>query len=104
MAALEAAEGIRGAGRQLQGLRGSFDEFNLDLELLHDGAALPVNASQAAPPNGVKLDDLLEADDAAMEAAMASLSVRLLRHIADKVSAREGAQGQPSVLLLHFAH
>ena len=108
MAALEAAEGIRAAGRQLQGLRGSFDEFNLDLELLHDGAALPVNTSQTVPPNGLangaQLDELLDADDAVMEAAMASLSVRLLRHIADKVSAREGTQGQPSVLLLHFAH
>ena len=101
LAAMEGAEGIQAAGRKLTGIRGSFDEFNLDLELLHTGAALPLTAGAASvlPAHG-----LLDVDDAAFEAALSQVSSQLLRHIADRVSTYDGQAGQPSALQLHFAH
>ena len=101
LAAMEGAEGIQAAGRKLTGIRGSFDEFNLDLELLHTGAALPLTAGTASvlPAHG-----LLDVDDAAFEAALSQVSSQLLRHIADRVSTYDGQAGQPSALQLHFAH
>ena len=101
LAAMEGAEGIQASGRKLTGIRGSFDEFNLDLELLHTGAALPLTAGTASvlPAHG-----LLDVDDAAFEAALSQVSSQLLRHIADRVSTYDGQAGQPSALQLHFAH
>ena len=101
LAAMEGAEGIQAAGRQVTGIRGSFDEFNLDLELLHTGAALPLTAGAAST---LPAHELLDADDAAFEAALSQVSSQLLRHIADRVSAYDGQAGQPSALQLHFAH
>src|SRR3546814_1767199 len=45
-AVLEAAEAIQatGASRRLLEVRGSFDEFNLDIELLHDGPPLKLQS------------------------------------------------------------
>ena len=102
LAALEAAEAITAAGdsRQLTGIRGSFDEFNLDLELLHSGAPLAMGASAAAPTEAIA--DLLDGDDSAIDAALAQLSGRMLRQLADRVTTTESA-GQ-SVLRLHFEH
>lgn len=104
MAALEGAEGIHAAGRQLTGMRGSFDEFNLDLELLHTGAALPMAAKAAKTTKALQAHDLLDADDEAFETALSQVSSQLLRHIADRVSTYDGQAGQPSALQLHFDH
>ncbi len=99
LAAVEAAEAIAGGGRHVTGIRGSFDEFNLDLELLHSGAPLPLAGAQAAPPVAA---DLLEGDDGALDAALAQVSGRLLHHLADRVGSGE-TDGQ-SWLRLHFQH
>ncbi len=101
LAALEAAEAIAAAGdgRRVSGIRGSFDEFNLDLELLHSGAPLALGPTAAAAPVAASL---LDGDDSAIDAALAQMSSRLLRHLADRVSS--GESGGQSVLRLHFEH
>ena len=101
LAALEAAEAIAAAGdgRRLTAIRGSFDEFNLDLELLHSGAPLPLSPARSAAPAAATL---LDGDDSDIDAALAQVSSRLLRHLADRVSSSEG--GGQSVLRLHFEH
>lgn len=104
LAALEGAEGIQAAGRQVTAIRGSFDEFNLDLELLHTGSALPLTKAGAGAASALPAHDLLDADDDAFEAALSQVSSQLLRHIADRVSTYDGQAGQPSGLQLHFAH
>lgn len=104
IAALEAAEAVAAQGRRLTGLRGSFDEFNLDLELLHTGAPLALSAGPAAPASAA----LLDGDDSAIDAALANVSGLLLRHLADRVSTSENAGssggGGEAVLRLHFEH
>lgn len=102
LAALEAAEAIAaaGGGRRLTGIRGSFDEFNLDLELLHSGAPLPLGAAGAAPAAAIA--NLLDGGDSDIDAALAQVSGRMLRHLADRVGTAESA-GR-SVLRLHFEH
>ena len=106
LAALEAAEAITasaGGPRQVTGIRGSFDEFNLDLELLHSGAPLPLPAGTPGTPAPASL---LDGDDSAIDAALAQMSGLLLRHLADRVSAStgSGADAGQSVLRLHFEH
>lgn len=98
MAALEAAEAVAAQGRQLTGMRGSFDEFNLDLELLHTGAPLTLLAPSAIPASQA----LLDSDDSALDAALANVSGLLLRHLADRVTAAEN--NGKAVLRLHFEH
>lgn len=100
LAALEAAEAIAsaGEGRHVTALRGHFDEFNLDLDLLHTGAPLEL-AVGAVPRTAALLDG---DDDNAIDAALAQMSGLLLRHLADRVSTGESA-GQ-AVLRLHFEH
>ncbi|MCZ8077304.1 MAG: hypothetical protein O9341_24555, partial [Paucibacter sp.] len=121
LAALEASEAIQAAGGgRLLVIRGSFDEFNFDLELLHEGEPLRVGAAAepgdgsagaaAVPPD---LDSLMnidstDADDAAemerqLDAAMARVSGVLIRHLADKLSSASLGTGQ-AVLRLHFDH
>lgn len=100
LAALEAAEAVdqAGGGRRVTAIRGRFDEFNLDLELLHTGAPLPLgDGTTPAAWSG-----LLESDDTTLDAALAQVSVALLLNLADRVSASE-SEGQ-SVLRLHFEH
>lgn len=101
LAALEAAEALATAPgqRELVGLRGHFDEFHLDLELLHTGAPLPVGAAGAVQPVSASLLD--EGDDA-LEAALAQASGRLLQHLADRVASGESA-GR-AWLRLNFEH
>ncbi|MFW7342222.1 solute carrier family 23 protein [Pollutimonas sp. H1-120] len=102
-AALEAAEAIQAAGgnRRLREIRGSFDEFNLDIELLHDGP--PLNL-QAKP--GASTANLLDVDDdafhAALDDALASVSHVLLKRLADRLTT--GTRGECSFLRLHFDH
>ena len=101
LAALEAAEAIAAAPgqRELVGLRGHFDEFHLDLELLHTGAPLPTGAAGAAQPVS---PSLLDESDEALDAALAQMSGRLLQHLADRVGSGEAA-GR-AWLRLHFQH
>lgn len=100
-AAIEAVEAIHSAGqRKAMEIRGRFDEFNLDIEILHQGPPLALEAAAKAAPN------LLEVDDAAFEAnlerAMSQVSHNLLQRLADRVHADE-RHGQSS-LRLHFDH
>lgn len=101
-AGLEAAEAIQAAGgRRLRGIRGSFDEFNLDIELLYDGPPLVLNAEQAAAQA-----DLLDMDDesfqAALEHALSGVSHVLLKRLADRLTS--GQRGDQSYIRLHFDH
>ncbi|MBV6304866.1 purine/pyrimidine permease [Candidimonas humi] len=102
-AALEASEAIAaaGQGRRVTGVRGSFDEFNLNIELLHSGAALAIAADQK------KLEEnVLEADDdtfhAALETALFNVSHVLLTRLADRLGS--GSRSKYSYLRLHFNH
>lgn len=101
LAVLEAIEAIAasGEGRRALWLRGHFDEYNVDFEIVHSGPPLPLNAGAAPVLTGTLLDD--EHDDA-LEQALAHASGSLLRHLADKV--RTEAQPGQSVLRLHFEH
>ena len=101
-AALEAAEaiGAAGQGRGVTSIRGSFDEFNLDLELLHSGPRLNLAASGAAPADLLDGDD--EAFERALDAAMSGVSAVLLQRLADRLSTGE-RDGQ-AFLRLHFDH
>lgn len=125
LAALEASEAIQAAGGgRLLVIRGSFDEFNFDLELLHEGEPLQLGASAAGSGDGsagaaaaveapLDLDALMnidstDADNAAemerqLDAAMARVSGVLIRHLADKLSSASLGSGQ-AVLRLHFDH
>lgn len=100
-AALEAAEALHASGkRRITEIRGRFDEFNLDIELLHEGPPLALEAPSTPTAN------LLDADDAAFEAAlertMAQVSHTLVQRLADRVHADQ-RNGQSS-LRLHFEH
>lgn len=101
-AALEAAEAIQSADdRQLVEIRGSFDEFNLDIELLHRGPPLILDASRAASdPNLLDIED--EAFNAALDQALAGVSHTLLKRLTDKLSS--GIRGEYSYVRLHFDH
>lgn len=102
MAALEAAEALQAsADRQLQSIQGSFDEFNLDLELTHSGAPLQLGKQNA--PNHASLLDFDDADfEEALNRAMAGLPSVLLARMADRVST--GTNGKNAYLRLHFDH
>lgn len=100
-AAIEAAEALHaGGGRRVIEIRGRFDEFNLDIEILHQGPPLSLEAP------GKPAADLLDADDAAFEAAlektMSRVSHTLMQRLADRVHADQ-RHGQSS-LRLHFDH
>lgn len=101
-AALEAVELIHagGAARRVTEIRGRFDEFNLDIELLHDGPPLTLESSQRPTA------DLLDTDDETFEAAltqtMAQVSQTLMQRLADRVHAEQ--RGSHSSLRLHFDH
>ncbi|MCX2863476.1 hypothetical protein OOZ63_16720 [Paucibacter sp. PLA-PC-4] len=100
LAALEAAEALAAAGRGRPcSLRGDFDEFNLDIELLHEGPALPLSAGQAPDIDAWLNGD----DDSALDVAMQRVSSVLLRHLADRVESRDIGGGH-AVLRLHFDH
>jgi len=102
LAAVEAAEAIDQAGgdRRVIGIGGSFDELNLDIELVHSGAPMPVGDVAVAD-----LESLLDGDDdSAIDAAMSSISGTLLRRLADRLSSRAGPEPGTSILRLHFEH
>jgi len=101
-AALEAVELLHaaGAGRRALEIRGRFDEFNLDIEILHEGP--PVQLGDQPNPAA----DLLDADDEAFEAALAQtmsqVSHTLMQRLADRVHADQ--RGDKSSVRLHFDH
>lgn len=100
--ALEATEAIAAAGRGLPlAVRGSFDEFNFKLELVHAGEPLPLQA--AGGPSEMTAEALWEADDAALDAALERVSSVLIHHLADKVSSARTSDGN-ALLQLHFDH
>ena len=101
LAALEAREAIdsAGAGRRVVALDGSFDEYNLDIDLLHEGPPFQMAARQGATDLARLLDD---EDDEALDLAIADVSTMLLRNLADRVTV--GIRGQQSFLRLHFDH
>jgi len=104
LAALEGAEAIVAAGgRNVMAISGSFDEFNLDIVLEHSGAALALPAASDAIVSAHPAD-LLDADDAAFEAALQNLSGVMLRRLADRVTASPASSGKPASLRLHFDH
>lgn len=118
LAALEASEAIQAAGGgRLLVIRGSFDEFNFDLELLHEGEPLRVEGTAAGSEAGsagaaataeapLDLDALMDSDEDIerhLDAAMARVSGVLIRHLADKLSSASLGSGQ-TVLKLHFDH
>lgn len=105
LAALEAAEAIAHSpapegARQLVAIRGHFDEFHLDIELLHTGAPLLLRSGPATPASAALLEG---DDDSALDAALAQLSSQLLPHLADRVSTRSEGPGS-ACLHLHFEH
>ncbi len=102
LAAVEAAEAITQAGgdRRVTEIGGSFDELNLDIELVHTGAPMPVGGAV-----DTDLASLLDGDDdSAIDAAMSSISSTLLRRLADRLSSRPGPEPGTAVLRLHFEH
>lgn len=101
-AALEATETLAQANppRKLVALTASFDEYNLDVELLHDGNPIALHTASAAQASLLELDD--EQFSAALDATMEQVSSQLLRRLADRVST--GSRGQHSVIRLHFDH
>jgi xanthine/uracil permease len=100
--ALEATEAIAAAGRGLPlAVRGSFNEFNFNLELVHAGEPLPLQA--AGGPSEMTAEALWEADDAALDAALERVSSVLIHHLADKVSSARTSDGN-ALLQLHFDH
>jgi len=104
MAALEGAEAIVAQDtRKVTAISGSFDEFNLDIEIEHSGAALALTepGSTGKPQ---QTTDLLDADTAEFDAALLGLSGVLLRHLADRVNARNAEGNKPATLRLHFDH
>ena len=101
-AALEAAEALQGSQqRTLRGIRGSFDEYNLDIELLHEGPAL-----ELGPATGQTPADLLDIDDAAfhtaLEQTLSGISGIMLRSLADRL--QSGQRDGLTYLRLHFDH
>ncbi|GAA5237052.1 hypothetical protein FOZ76_17290 [Verticiella sediminum] len=100
MAALEASEAIAGTGhaRRVRALRGAFDEYNLDIDLEHDGPPLAMQPA-AAGDLARLLDD---EDDVRLEQAVAGASLAMLRHLADRVNA--GTRQGRSFIHLHFDH
>ncbi|RQO61882.1 hypothetical protein DBR47_07110 [Paucibacter sp. KBW04] len=108
LAALEASEAIQAAGGgRVLALNGSFDEFNFDLELLHEGKPLPVGDGPGATQySTVDLHALLDGDaedDSQLDSAMQRVSGVLMRNLADKLSS--AAIGDDVAMLkLHFDH
>jgi len=100
-AAQEAASAIAavGAGHALN-IQGSFDEFNLDIELGHSGEPLVLDGHAPVDANLMDVGD--EAFEAALDRAMTGVSVKLLQHLADRLSV--GRRDGQAYLRLHFDH
>jgi len=98
-AAIETIELVlaSGQGRRPTAIRARFDEFNFDVEILHSGEPLMIAGSDAPD-----VTDWLEADDDAIQNAMANVAMVLVQRLADRV--RAGRRDGKAYLLLHFDH
>src|SRR5699024_4217279 len=103
-AAMEATEAIQGThGHTLRGIRGRFDEFNLDIELLHTGTPLSLQRKPAAQPATADLLDIDDdAFDAALDEALTTVSQVMINRLADRL--QSGQRGELSFLKLHLDH
>lgn len=100
-AAVEAVEALHATGtRRATEIRGRFDEFNLDIEILHDGPPMILEPTAKAASNLLEVDD--EAFEENLQRTMAQVSHILLQRVADRVHADQ-RHGQSS-LRLHFDH
>lgn len=101
-AAMEAVEAIHagGHGRRPTEIRGRFDEFNFDIEILHEGPPLTLSAPARPAANLLDADD--DAFEAALEQTMAGVSHTLMQRLADRIHADQ-RHGRSS-LRLHFDH
>jgi xanthine/uracil permease len=101
-AALEAAEAIlaAGGGRDIAAIRGSFDEYNLDIELTYAGE--PLHLGMAAPASPSLLDTNEDEFQAELDRALRGVSTVLLRRLADRVTT--GKRNGHAFLRLHFDH
>lgn len=101
-AALEATEALQAdTSRRLLAIQGSFDEFNLDLVLIHSGDPLSL-AAKATADTANLLDIEGAAFEEALNHALAGLPEVLLKRMADRVSS--GSIGKTAYLRLHFDH
>lgn len=101
-AALEAVELLQAGGvqRRPTEIRGRFDEFNLDIEIVHDGPPVALGKTPGLSSDILDSDD--ETFDAALEQTMLQVSHTLMSRLADRVHADQ-RHGQSS-LRLHFDH
>jgi xanthine/uracil permease len=101
-AALEAAEAIAASGgdRTVNAIRGSFDEYNLDIELAYTGEPLQLGAATPASPSLLDTSD--EEFQAELDRALRGVSAVLLRRLADRVVT--GKRDGRAFLRLHFDH
>jgi xanthine/uracil permease len=101
-ATLEAAEYLTAASppRRVVSITASFDEYNLDIDLHHDGAPVVLEKAGTATAAILDLDD--NSFDTALDNLMNQTSTNLMRRLADRVSS--GKAGTDSVLRLHFDH
>lgn len=105
LAALEGAEAIVAQDtRQVTAISGTFDEFNLDIEIEHSGTALTLPGQGRAAGAPLLTKTLLDADAAEFDAALLALSGVLLHHLADRVSVRTAEGRATATLRLHFDH
>ena len=98
-AAIETIELVLASGTDIRptAIRARFDEFNLDVEILHSGEPLMI-----AGLDGPDATNWLEADDDAIQSAMANVAMVLVQRLADRV--RAGKRDGRSFLQLHFDH
>jgi hypothetical protein len=103
-AAIEGAELLAASGsRRPITIRASFDEFNLDVAILHTGKRLPIRVQ---PSGSSPLHpDTFAIETVDVEAAILEAGARLLSHLSDRVSSSSAtAGGEPARLNLHLSH
>lgn len=105
-ASLEAIEAIAASGgRRPVRIRGFFDEYNLNIELVHTGD--PIALEKGPGLSQAQADHLLHADITTLDIDLALQQVgsAILHHLADKVSAEgAGTLKDPAFIRLHFEH
>ncbi len=105
-ASIEAAEAVMSSGgRHLLSIRGFFDEFNLNLELVHSGHVISLDRGPGLSQE--QADHLLQADieELDIDLALQQIGAAMLHHLADLVTAEgNGSRENPAYLKLHFEH
>ncbi len=104
-AATEAAELIASTkGKRLLAIRGTFDEFNLDIEIIHSGSVIDLNTTDAST---ARLEQFVSGsgDVDALDAIMWSHGKIVLTHLAEGVrSAALNTTDHRACIHLHFDH